>query len=385
MKQRRDNRINALKAISWFVAIGAALAFAFVFASSAVTAALIFIVILFGLVIAHEFGHFITCKLFGVYVLEAGIGFPPRIWGKQIGETLYSINALPIGGFVRPLGESDTTHPRALASQAWWKRFIILFSGAGINLVLPIFLFAIAFTIPHEEEVGRAVVAEVVPGTPAESAGLQPGDVIYAIGGRDAKNVVEASRLVRINMGRDIEIRVKRGEEFLSLPIQPRWDFPANQGPTGITIGSQYPFTETVSLPPWESIPAGAQATMDTLVLARNEIVSWVRGSRAPEVAGPVGIAQTTGQVAEQGGIPPLFELAALLSINLGIINLLPLPMLDGGRIFFLVIEALRGGKRIAPEKEAIVHMVGFVLFIGLAVVVTFADIRRIIGGDSAF
>jgi regulator of sigma E protease len=138
-------------------------------------------------------------------------------------------------------------------------------------------------------------------------------------------------------------------------------------------------------MPPWESIPAGGRATLDTLVLARNEIVSWVRGSRAPEVAGPVGIAQTTGQVAEQGGIPPLFELAALLSINLGIINLLPLPMLDGGRIFFLIIEALRGGKRIAPEKEAVVHMVGFVLFISLAVVVTFADISRIIGGDSAF
>jgi regulator of sigma E protease len=385
VKQRRDARINAIKAISWLVAIAAALVFAFIFASGPTTAALLFIVILFSLVVAHEFGHFITCKLFGVYVLEAGIGFPPRIWGKQIGETLYSVNALPIGGFVRPLGESDTTHPRALAAQAWWKRFIILFSGAGINLVLPIFLFAIAFTIPHEEEIGRAVVAEVVPGTPAEAAGLQPGDVIYSIGGRDAKNVVEASRLVRINMGRDIDIRVKRGEEFISVPIQPRWDFPANQGPTGITIGSQYPFTETVSMPPWESIPAGARATLDTLLLARNEIVSWVRGSRAPEVAGPVGIAQTTGQVAEQGGIPPLFELAALLSINLGIINLLPLPMLDGGRIFFLVIEALRGGKRIAPEKEAIVHMVGFVLFIGLAVVVTFADISRIIGGDSAF
>jgi regulator of sigma E protease len=127
---------------------------------------------------------------------------------------------------------------------------------------------------------------------------------------------------------------------------------------------------------------------MDTMILARNQIVSWVRGTSAPEFQGPVGIAQATGEVATaagsaQGAVAPLLELAALLSLNLGILNLLPLPMLDGGRMFFVVVEVLRGGKRIRPERESLVHLIGFVAFLTLALVVTFYDISRIAAGDS--
>ncbi|MEZ4502704.1 MAG: RIP metalloprotease RseP [Dehalococcoidia bacterium] len=376
---------SGLQVLGSLVLVAVAIAAAMYFAKDATTAALLFIIILVGLVLAHEAGHFVTAKMFGVKVLEFGVGFPPRITGWKLGETEYTINWLPLGGFVRLLGEEDPSDPRSLAAQAAWKRFVVLFAGAGVNLVLPILLFAIAFTLPHDEAIGRAVVAEVIPNSPAEAAGLELGDVIYSIGGRDAKNVATASRLVRINMGHETDIRVKRGEEFLTVSVTPRWAFPSNQGPTGITIASQYPFTERVSLPPWESLPAGLRATVDTLILARNEVVGWVKGGSGPAVAGPVGIAETTGNVAREGGAPPLFELAALLSINLGVINLLPLPMLDGGRIFFLLIEVLRGGRRIAPEKEAIVHLVGFVLFVALAVVVTFADISRLVSGNSGF
>jgi regulator of sigma E protease len=363
------------------IALGASLALA----RDATTAALLFIAILIGLVLAHEAGHFVTAKMFGVKVLEFGVGFPPRIAGWKLGETEYTVNWLPLGGFVRLLGEEDASDPRSLAAQARWKRFIVLFSGAGVNLVLPILLFAIAVSIPHEESIGRPIVQAVISESPAEAAGLQQGDIIYSIAGRDAKNVTTASRLVRINMGREIDIRVKRGDAFVTMAVEARWAFPSDQGPTGITISSQYPFTETVALPPWEAIPTGLRATVDTLLLARNELVGWVKGGTGPAVAGPVGIAQTTGEVARAGGAPPLFELAALLSINLGVINLLPLPMLDGGRIFFLLIEVVRGGRRIAPEKEAIVHLVGFVLFVALAVVITFADISRIVGGEPVF
>ena len=373
------------RVVTSILLIAIALTASLALARDGTTAALLFIGILIGLVLAHEAGHFVTAKLFGVKVLEFGVGFPPRVAAWKFGETEYSINWLPLGGFVRLLGEEDPSDPRSLAAQPAWKRFIVLFAGAGVNLVLPIVLFAIALSLPHEESIGRAVVQGVVPDSPAEAAGLEQGDIVYMIGGRDAKNVVTASRLVRINMGREIDIRVKRGDEFLTVAIEPRWAFPSDQGPTGITISSQYPFTETVALPPWESVPAGLRATFDTLLLARNEIIGWIRGGSGPAVAGPVGIAQTTGEVARAGGAPPLFELAALLSINLGVINLLPLPMLDGGRIFFLLIEVLRGGRRVAPEKEAVVHLVGFVLFVALAVVVTFADISRIIGGEPVF
>jgi len=373
------------RALSTVLTIVAALVLAFVFARDATSAALLFVLILVGLVVAHEFAHFLTAKLFGVYVMEFGIGFPPRAWGKRFGETEYTINWLPIGGFVRLMGEEDPTHPRSLASRPKWQRFIVLASGSVMNLLLPILLFAIAFSIPHEESIGRAIISEVEPNSPAAAAGLQQQDVIYAIGGRNAKNSIEAGRLIRLNMGHQTEIRVKRGSEFLTVDVTPRWSPPAGQGPTGIRISPQYAFTETVAQPPWESIPNGFRTTIDTMVLARNEFISWFKGGGSPEVAGPVAIAQTTGEVAREGGVSPLLELAALLSINLGIINLLPLPMLDGGRVMFLVIEFLRGGRRIAPEKEALVHLVGFVLFMALAVVVTFADVSRIVNGESLF
>ena len=162
----------------------------------------------------------------------------------------------------------------------------------------------------------------------------------------------------------------------------------------GITIFSQctqvggqgcVAFTETVADPPWVSIPRGFDATLDSLVLARNEILSWFKGGTSPQVTGPIGIAQTTGEIARDGGITPLLQLAALLSINLGVLNLLPLPMLDGGRVMFVLLEVVRGGRRIAPEKEALVHLVGFVLFVALALAVTFSDISRIANGDSLF
>ena len=147
---------------STLVTIVTALALSFVLARDATSAALIFIVILIGLVVAHEFAHFLTAKLFGVYVMEFGIGFPPRAFGRRFGETEYTVNWLPIGGFVRLMGEEDPTHPRSLASRPKWQRFIVLASGSVMNLILPILLFAIAFTIPHEESVGRAIIAQVV-------------------------------------------------------------------------------------------------------------------------------------------------------------------------------------------------------------------------------
>jgi regulator of sigma E protease len=366
----------------------------FVLARDATSAALLFFGILVFLVVAHEAAHFATAKLFGIKVLEFGVGFPPRIAGKRWGETEYTVNWLPLGGFVRLLGEEDPDDSRSLAAAPRWQRFIVLVSGSLVNLALPILLFAVAFSLPHEESISRAVVAGVVPGAPAEAAGFEQGDVIYEIDGRDSQNVSDAGRLIRLNLGNEIDVLVRRGQEFVTLTVEPRWTPPAGQGPTGITISSQctqvggqgcVPFTETVADPPWESIPRGFEATFDSLVLARNEVVSWFKGGTSPEVTGPVGIAQTTGEVARDGGITPLLQLAALLSINLGVLNLLPLPMLDGGRVMFLLIEVARGGRRIAPEKEALVHLVGFALFIALAVAVTFADISRIANGESLF
>jgi len=354
-------------------------------AGSAVGSATLFILVITGLVLVHEAAHFATAKLFGIRVLEFGVGFPPRIGAVRWRDVEYSVNWLPLGGFVRLMGEEDPSDPRSLAAAAPWKRFIVLASGAVTNLLLPVLLFGFAFMLPHEESAARAVITEVVPGAPAALAGLEAGDVIYEIGGRDAKNVPETGRLVRLNQGREVDVRVRRAGEFVTLAVEPRWAPPEGQGPTGISIAAQYPFTDTIALPPWEAAGEGLQATIDSMILFRNEVIGWTKGSGGPAVAGPVGIAQTTGEVAREGGISPLLSLAAVLSINLGVLNLLPLPMLDGGRIFFLFIEVARRGKRVAPEREALVHLAGFVVFIGLAVVITFADIARIANGESLF
>jgi regulator of sigma E protease len=378
-------QVSLARGLSTAALVLVSLVLASIFARSAVTSALLFVVILVSLVVAHEAAHFVTAKLFGIHVLEFGIGFPPRIWSKQLGETEYSLNWLPLGGFVRLLGEEDPTAPRSLASKPAWQRLVVLAAGSVMNLLLPIVLFAFAFTVPHEVPTGRAVVAAVSPDSPAAAAGMQTGDIILTVGGRNSQNTIDAGRLIRINTGIDTPIVVRRSNQDVTLHVTPRWAPPAGQGPTGIQIQPQTPFTEVESLMPWQSLPAGLRATADTMILARNEVLSWVKGGTRPQVAGPVAIAQTTGEIAKEGGLSPLLELAALLSINLGILNLLPLPMLDGGRAMFVVIEVLRRGRRIAPEKEAMVHFVGFVLFIALTLVVTFSDITHIVRGDSIF
>jgi membrane-associated protease RseP (regulator of RpoE activity) len=158
------------------------------------------------------------------------------------------------------------------------------------------------------------------------------------------------------------------------------------QGPTGIMIGSLYPgMTESESFPLWEAFPKSIDTTFEVLTLARNEFISWFKGGGRPQVAGPVGIAQVTGEVVEEQGYRPLLDFAALLSINLAIINILPLPMLDGGRIMFVLLEIARRGKRVAPEKEALVHFIGLVLILTLAVVITYFDVLRVLRGESLF
>lgn len=349
-----------------------------------------FVAILVFLIVAHEFGHFITAKLTGVKVLEAGLGYPPRIWSFTWRGTVYSINLLPLGGFVRLLGEEDPSDPQSLAAKPRPIRLLVLASGSAMNLILPVLLFAVAFIIPRDVPAGPAVIVDVVPGAPADEAGLQPGDMVLAINGEKVKNTQDLGLQIRLNLGETVVFTVKRddplaGRQILDIPVYARWAPPEGQGPTGITITNLYPFTEKQSYPPWEAIPKGWTATLNALILARNQVISIFKGGAGPDIAGPVGIAQATGEVVEQSGWQTLLDFSALLSINLAIINILPLPMLDGGRIVFVLLEIVRRGKRIAPEKEALVHLVGLALIITLAVVITYFDVLRIIRGESLF
>ncbi len=380
-----------------------------------------FLAVMVVLVVVHEIGHFLTAKVFGVKVLEFGLGYPPRLWGRRIRETEYTVNLLPLGGFVRLLGEEDPSDPRSLAARPAWQRIIVLSSGALMNVLLPVALFTLVYVIPQEVPVGRAVVVDVRPGSPAAEAGVQPGDLILAINGRTVENTNDVSYFVHLYQGKTMTWTLRRsianpgargaGSEIVTARVYARWAAPPGQGPTGITLAplvgnvpvrpqdpdesdEQYRErvlraeraqpTERRAYPIWEAVPKGIRSTAETLVLARNQIISWIAQRTAPQVAGPIGIAQVTGEVVRQAGWVALLQLAALLSINLAVLNLLPLPMLDGGRIMFVVVEILRGGKRVPPEKEALVHLAGFVVLLCLVAVISYWDILRIINGEGA-
>jgi regulator of sigma E protease len=366
-----------------------------------------FAVILVILVLVHEFGHFITAKMAGVRVLEFGLGYPPKLAGFRLGKspkvtagapeederTEYTINALPLGGFVRLLGEEDPTDPRSLAAKPRGIRILVLSAGALMNLLLPIVLFTANFMIPQQVAVGRVVIQQVAAGSPAQQAGLQPGDQIVAINREKVKNLSDVAYDIRLEQGKTMTWEVKRGRSLITKEVYARWNPPmevdpqtgqkVQQGPTGIELSTPDSFTQMESYPIWQAVPKAVQSTFDSLVLARNQIISWIAARSAPQVAGPVGIAQATGEVAKQAGWAALLQFAALLSINLAIVNILPLPMLDGGRVVFVLLEIVRRGKRVAPEKEALVHFVGFVVLLSLVVIISYFDVARIIHGGS--
>jgi regulator of sigma E protease len=390
-----------------------------------------FVAMLVVLIVVHELGHLITAKLAGVKVLEFGLGYPPKIWGVHWGETEYTINALPLGGFCRMLGEEDPGDPRSLAAKPRWVRLIVLGSGAAMNVVLAIFLFSLALMIPRQVDVSRALVGDVVPNSPAAHAGIQPGDVIFAIDGTNVQSVGDLGYQIRLHLGQWVNLKVRRpsatnGTEFINVRVYARWsaanvtDKNGNvqpQGPTGITIGPAYgsieaipldeqaqiakhlkpgetvpktrirPFSENQWEAPWKAIPDGSRKAFESLILARNEIISRLKGgvggSGGFQVTGPVGIAQLTGEVVKEAGWKSLMDFAALISMNLAVLNILPLPMLDGGRIVFVLLEWVRRGKRITPQREAMVHLVGMVAILGFALVVTYFDVARLFNGQS--
>jgi len=354
---------------------------------SILIAIIAFIIILIILVIAHEFGHFITAKSRGVQVMEFGIGFPPRIWGIKRGETIYSINALPLGGFVKLAGEEDPKVNRSLAGKGYGTRILVLASGSLMNLILPFVLLSLAFMIPHTVSVAPVEVIHIISGSQSERAGVKVGDQIVSIEGVTVNNTGDVQRTTMLNLGKPISLELKRPDStYYKIQVTPQWKPAPGQGSTGLGIGykASQPYTDiTKSESIVEAVPHGVTECYQTLVLFKNEIIRWILGSSTPQLTGPVGMAEMTGEVAK-AGISPLIEFAAFISINLGIVNIIPLPALDGGRIAFVFLEMIRGGRRISPRTEGLIHLIGFALLITLMVVVTFGDISNIITTGSA-
>ncbi len=335
------------------------------------------------IIIAHELGHFITAKASGVKVEEFGLGFPPRLFSIRRGETLYSVNAIPLGGFVKMTGEEDPKAERSLASKGIGTRLMVLSAGAIMNALLPLLLFSIAFMVPHDVVIGQVVVEEIATGSPAAEAGIRAGDTIISINDKEINSTLDLSRYIQLNLGNEITILVERSDlSQEEVKLVPRWQPPEGEGAIGVAVITLEPTIVSQSEPFWRAIPMGISQTIETLVLFKNGILSLFIGAVPLEVTGPIGIAQIATEVAK-AGISPLLEFTAFLSINLAILNILPLPALDGGRIAFVLLEWIRRGKRISPKKEGLVHLVGFFILMGLILAITLQDILRITSGGS--
>ncbi len=384
--------------------------------------------VLASLIFVHELGHFATAKLFRIKVTEFGFGFPPRIYGIPFRGTIYSINLIPMGGFVRMVGEEDPTDPESFARQSVYKRLTVLAAGSFMNVILPIVIFTVLLMLPHDSLVGGAVlVTGVAPGSPAESVGLRPSDMIISVDGDPVISPTELIDAVKDKSGQVIELSLRRASRVTGLStspefatfdtvlVQPRDRPPLlevveevtdaktqvslsdarkynrdlsvgdtmTQGAIGVMIGLVNPKYDQVSDPIWKAVPKSIETVWSVLAFTREGISDSISTGSNPGIAGPVGIAKATGEVVEQLGVSWVFQLAAVLSISLAIINMLPFPALDGGRFAFVVIEWVRRGKRISPQKEGLVHLVGFVVLIGLIVVVTYFDIIKIMNGES--
>lgn len=347
----------------------------------------VFILILGLLIFVHEFGHFIVAKRQGIKVDEFGFGFPPRIIGIKKGETTYSLNLIPIGGFVKILGEQgeEPKNPKSFASKTPGTRARIVGMGVLMNFLLAIVLLTIGFkaglpvALLDEEKGVKDVKIQIIAvsqNTPAEEADLRIWDEIIALDGKEFKKVEEIQNYTKEKAGQEVAMTLKRGEKVLEKKIVPRSQPPEGQGPLGIGLAK----TGMISYPLHYAFWMGCKTTLSmiaVIIVALFNIIKEliITGTTTVEVTGPVGIAVMTGQIARMGWIY-ILNFTALLSINLGIINILPFPALDGGRLLFLAIEKIRG-KKVSSKVENMIHMIGFILLMLLIILVTFRDITK--------
>jgi len=344
---------------------------------------LIGIAVISVIMLAHELGHFISAKAMKVRVEEFGLGFPPRIWSFKRGETEYSLNAIPFGGFNKLAGEEDPQVSGGLSARRIPARLLVLGAGSLMNILLALVLFSITFMIPQDTLMGEVYVEEVAISSPAEAAGIIPGDTILEMNGRDINSNYDLSYYTRLYLGSEVSLLIQHSDGTTdSIRLVPRWKPPEDEGAMGVTIQTINSEIVSVSYPFWQAIPKGFVGLYETVVLYKNGLVGIVTGATSGDFFGPVGIVQATGEIARYGAAP-LLEFAAFISLILGLLNLLPLPALDGGRIAFVLLEWVRRGKRISAKREGLVHFIGFAIFMALMLAVTLQDIIRIFSGES--
>lgn len=367
---------------------------------------IIFILVLVALIVVHEFGHFVVAKLSGMRVDEFGIGYPPRAWGFKKGETEYTLNWLPFGGFVKIFGEDledkvgttqQVQNPRAFSARPRILQALTLVAGIAMNLILAYVLITAtlllptpraltAKEVPHATQV-EVAVAGVLPGSPAERAGLVPGDSLTdAATGSSSWSGSNADAftdlVVSAGTTEVITLHVKRGNEMKTFTLTPSAGM-SPENPEKVALGVQLAVIGVLPISlaqaPVEGLLITANITQQTAVALVHFFGSLVTFTAdLAQVAGPIGIAGAVGSASSQG-IASLMAITALISINLALINLLPIPALDGGRLLFVMIESVTR-RPIKPSIANAMNTIGFALLILLMLIVSAHDVFKIVG-----
>ncbi|PIS14579.1 hypothetical protein COT64_01870 [Candidatus Shapirobacteria bacterium CG09_land_8_20_14_0_10_39_12] len=358
---------------------------------------LIFILILSVLVFVHELGHFVAAKKAGILVEEFGFGLPPKLWGKKIGETLYSINALPIGGFVRLYGEDGSgemtndqlpmtnSKGRAYFDAPIWRRLTVLFAGVTMNLLLAIVSFSVLYYVSGiPTKTGKIAIVAVAENSPARLAEIKEGDEVVAIDGQEIFSIEQFVKDTKEKAGKEIQLQIFREKDSQALIVSlvPRESPPEGEGPLGVAVSDvelkKYPWWQMPYLGMVEGFKESLAWGKMILGTLKSTLVSLVVKGQVPkDIAGPIGIFQITGLVAKEGFLA-ILQFLGILSVNLAIINVLPFPALDGGRLLFLGYEIIFR-KKAPPKVEVLVNQIGMTLLLALMVLITVNDVFRLI------
>ncbi len=334
------------------------------------------------IVFCHELGHFIVAKLSKIKVEEFGMGLPPRLFGIKRGDTTYTINAIPLGAFVKTAGEDNPEVPDGLAGKSPWIRLGVYVAGPAANIILAFILIAVSLMIPMQVITGSesgVQVVQVVDGGPAQLAGIQEDDIIYKIDDRRIETYTDMQE--SITPDKEISVFVER-EGSRDLPA-----ITLTPGPEG-TIGIYYTWpkpyiTEMHSCSLGQSLLISGKFMISFPGLLKDSL-SLAKEDPGSALVGPVGVAQLTGEMLSSG-VSALIFLAALISIGIGIFNLIPIPPLDGGGMLVAIIEGIRRGRRLSPRGIRLAYTIGTALIITMGVVITYHDILRLIRGETFF
>jgi len=350
---------------------------------SVVIALLIFALILGGIVFIHELGHLLAAKWRGVKVEEFAIGFPPRLFSFKKGETVYSFNLIPLGGFCKMVGEQDAEQDaeRGLQSKGYGSRILVFAAGSMMNLLLPFLLMTIAFAIPHAVGLEGVKVGSVSADSPAALAGLQADDVLLTANGRELLETADLGEILNDTPDAPLVLGIERDGVEQEITVNPPYIVEGELSKAGVVLTSATVITESLS--GWQAISTGFADTGRMYVAFGGLVADLFRGDFDFEgVVGPIGVADATAEIVPYGASVVLMW-AASISMAIGIANLLPIPVFDGGHILFVLIEMARKGRRMSMKWRMAWQMVGLVIILSLFVFVGYRDIGRLFSGES--